>query len=379
MDTAEWGRIRQAFDAVGRQRDGHASGLFWYTDLEQAKAVAKAHGKPILSLRLLGRLDEELSCANSRFFRTTLYPDRDVAALLQGQFVLHWESVRPVPKVTIDFGDGRVLERTVTGNSIHYVLSPDGTPVDALPGLYSARAFLCGLTVAADAARKYDRLPVAERGRFLRDYHRGQLALLAVRWEEDLVRLGLAQPAVARVSHEPADPLHLDAITACETTLTKAGTERPLLQAITIAAHRAPAELEALTSEAVWLQLAAVAARGVRLAPASALLVEEKSPDAMAAGRLTRAKIATQMPVLNALQKLQRSIAEDTVRNEYQLHRRLREWFIAAKGPQDLGPLNRRVYAELFLTPDTDPWLGLLAPDAFNAIEKGGVIRTARP
>jgi hypothetical protein len=47
-----------------------------------------------------------------------------------------------VPKVTIDFGDGRKLERTVTGNSAHYILTPDGEVVDCLPGLYGPQAFL---------------------------------------------------------------------------------------------------------------------------------------------------------------------------------------------------------------------------------------------
>src|SRR5438046_2731218 len=48
------------------------SRLFWYTDLDAAKKSARDEHKPLLSLRLLGRLDEELSCANSRFFRKML-------------------------------------------------------------------------------------------------------------------------------------------------------------------------------------------------------------------------------------------------------------------------------------------------------------------
>ena len=49
--------------------------LHWFTDLRLASAEAQRTRRPILSLRLLGRLDEELSCANSRFFRKLLYPD----------------------------------------------------------------------------------------------------------------------------------------------------------------------------------------------------------------------------------------------------------------------------------------------------------------
>ena len=66
--SVHWPLIASAIDRVAAQRDAYASGLYWYTDFDQARAVSKASAKPILSLRLLGRLDEELSCANSRFF-----------------------------------------------------------------------------------------------------------------------------------------------------------------------------------------------------------------------------------------------------------------------------------------------------------------------
>src|SRR5215831_2157714 len=147
-----WNRIALALNRVGGQYDNYASGLYWYTNLEKAKAAARASGKPILSLRLLGRLDEDLSCANSRYFRTTLYPSAEINQLLKERFVLHWQSVRPAPKVTIEFGDGRKLQRTITGNSLHYVLDSDGRLVDALPGLYSAGVFVRELQQAADAA-----------------------------------------------------------------------------------------------------------------------------------------------------------------------------------------------------------------------------------
>jgi hypothetical protein len=45
----EWRRLTATLDAVSQQRDSYASRLYWYTDIEQAKAVARATGKPILS------------------------------------------------------------------------------------------------------------------------------------------------------------------------------------------------------------------------------------------------------------------------------------------------------------------------------------------
>ena len=131
-----------ALDGICNQKDAHTTLLYWFTDLPAASAEAQRTQRPILSLRLLGRLDEELSCANSRFFRKLLYPDPRINQVLRQDFVLHWESVRPVPKVTLDFGDGRRIERTLTGNSVHLVLDSKGRLVDALPGLFSPDVFL---------------------------------------------------------------------------------------------------------------------------------------------------------------------------------------------------------------------------------------------
>lgn len=64
-ENPQWLRLSAALDAVGGQRDCYASRLFWHKDFEAAKSEAQRTGKPILSLRLLGNLDEELSCANS--------------------------------------------------------------------------------------------------------------------------------------------------------------------------------------------------------------------------------------------------------------------------------------------------------------------------
>src|SRR5262249_33964268 len=81
--------LRQDIDRVAGQRDAHASRLFWYTDLDEAKAEAKRTGKPILSLRLLGKLDEEFSCANSRLFRIVLYANPTISQFLRDTYVLH--------------------------------------------------------------------------------------------------------------------------------------------------------------------------------------------------------------------------------------------------------------------------------------------------
>ena len=122
-DDASLRALRQRIDQVARQKNAHLGGLYWHTDLQEALSEARAKNLPVLSLRLLGRLDEELSCANSRFFRAILYSDPAVAALLRERYVLHWESLRPVPVLTVDFGDGRTLKRTVTGRPSRIALN----------------------------------------------------------------------------------------------------------------------------------------------------------------------------------------------------------------------------------------------------------------
>ena len=159
IEAADAGDVRwvELIDAVAQQRDATYSELYWYTDLAKAREAATASGRAILSLRLLGKLTDEYSCANSRFFRTALYSHPELAAWLRAHFILHWSSERAVPKVTVDYGDGRTVQRTITGNSAHYVLDAEGRPIDVLPGLYGPQAFRDaprGLSAAARFAQR---------------------------------------------------------------------------------------------------------------------------------------------------------------------------------------------------------------------------------
>jgi hypothetical protein len=91
----EWTHLRAQIDAAAHQKDAAWSGLYWYTSLPEALAAAKREGKPVLSLRLLGHLDEELSCANSRFFRTVLYANEEISKELRENWILHWNPCVP--------------------------------------------------------------------------------------------------------------------------------------------------------------------------------------------------------------------------------------------------------------------------------------------
>ena len=37
--------------------------------------------------------------------------------------------------------------------------------------------------------------------------------------------------------------------------------------------------------------------------------------------------------------------------------------------------LNEKVYASLFLTPNSDPWLGLFSADVYTALDNGGIVK----
>lgn len=316
---------REALDKICAQHDCYTSKLYWYTDLEAAKARARAEHKPILSLHLLGRLDEELSCANSRFFRKILYADGRISALLRKQYVLHWKTVRPVPMMTIDFGDGRVLKRTITGNSIHYLLDSDGRPIDAIPGLVAPNTFLASLSAAEALAQELASLPHPDRMSVLKQWHQERIEQALVAWESDIRKL------------EP-----------------RAAIPRTEARART-------AQLEKL-SEGRWPTIGAVHQHETGVAPE---VWKQIDPSAWKASQIAVTKMIQESPLFR---QLRFSLAEDSVRNEYQLHRQIHEWLSNAQYT-DVEALNARVYSQLFLAPLDDPWYGLKPAFAYSALE----------
>lgn len=377
---AAWEQLHDALDAIAQQRDCYASHLYWFTNLDDAKSAARAAGKPILSLRLLGRLNEEYTCANSRFFRTTLYPNAQVSQYLRDHFILHWQSVRPVPRITIDMGDGRCIERTITGNSIHYVLDSDGNPIDALPGLYGAKAFLAELDRAITAEQQASQLSGPTREAFLRNYHSTRLTENQRQLSQDLAQVTpTPTPPVLGSSSNPGQ--RPDAIAAARLAGAKSRVEVPLLRRgaqdpSTLNLDR----LDAPSSDVAWKLIAALHYDDARLDPAAVRLIQYKQPPSAAAAAIratTKAIIET--PMVRMLRNLQSSIAEDTVRNEYQLHSQIHEWFANGTAPTTLDALNSKIYAQLFLTPDSDPWLGLAPSDVFSALDGGGLVQNKNP
>ena len=355
---AQWQRISTALDTVAQQKNSYITGLYWYTDLESAKKASAASGKPILSLRLLGKLTDEFSCANSRFFRTVLYPNAEVNAVLRDRFVLHWQSVRPVPTVTIDFGDGRKLERTLTGNSIHYILDSQAQPIEALPGLYGPRAFVRQL---ASAESLFKSLSVKsgkndqQRVFALNDYYRDQHSKLSAAWMIDVQKIGGKAPQGFRI----VEGNNGEALLISPLAMTKAITETSILRAMVNATD----ELGKVTDETGWRKIAQLHSSDAVLDDRSVSLIKHQNPN------------LNEQELAQLLQKFQGLIALDTVRNEYLLHSKLYTWFVKDPVRDNVDKLNEQVYAKLFLTPNSDPWLGLFSADVYTALDNGGVKR----
>jgi hypothetical protein len=361
--TPEWQRLSTALDRVSRQKDSYLAGLYWYTDLAQAEAAAKSSSKPILSLRLLGNLDEEFSCANSRFFRSVLYPNAAVSAVLRERFILHWQSVRPAPRVTIDFGDGRKLERTITGNSIHYLLDSEGHILDALPGLYGPQAFLRQLTLARVLCDRLQGQDVAARFATLDDYHRGAIRTITAGWLHDNTIAGGNLPR--HLIREKENQNSPRAIEIAPLAMPKMAAEAGILKAIT----RDADALGSVTDEAAWTRIAEHHLADAQLDQRSLGLIQRQTQKLLTADASGSAQ-----PKFKALvQKFQLNVALDTVRNEYVMHSKLHAWLIADPLRNDLNAFNEKVYAQLFLTPRSDPWLGLYSADVYTGLENAGV------
>lgn len=436
-------RLRDALDGVAMARDTHAAGLYWHTDLAAAEAYAAATQRPILSLRMLGRLNEDFSCANSRFFRTALYANEEIGEYLRANYVLHWQSVRPAPRVTIDFGDGRVMERTLTGNSAHYVLTPDGRVVDVFPGLYGPEAFKRMLTEAYEGAR------AIMSGSLTPQQH--QARILAQLEQNLLEDLAAVQPTPVSPPAPPRDANQPDGVAAELVTMGKRMAEIEIAEAVVLPAPRAPDATEA--GRIAFAKDRAERIVAVGAAPVQTFTIDLQptgvAPAADEAGALTATKFAAESGLLTArapagrpplrlrgaspldaridalddaawaqlaarhptrldagsrrlmasklssmgtddpmwqkhsagrawrlarvASRFEESMAIDTARNDYAIRRVILGALARDAESPDVDELNSRIYAELFLTPDSDPWLGLLPDDVYVALDNDGL------
>ena len=118
-----------------------------------------------------------------------------------------------------------------------------------------------------------------------------------------------------------------------------------------------------VTDEAAWKKVAQLHPTDAELDNRSISLIKGQNPT------------ITEDDLTHLTRKFQELIALDTVRNEYLMHTKLYEWLVNDPVQDDVEKLNEKVYETLFLTPGSDPWLGLFSPEVYTALDNGGVIR----
>lgn len=138
--------------------------------------------------------------------------------------------------------------------------------------------------------------------------------------------------------------------------------------------------LDSQTTEETWQQIASLHGHDARLDNASVQLFEKlqqarfaSDPKLIAQAMLScSGTVPTNPNVTEMVAGFEKLLALDTARNEYLLHLQIHRWFTENE-VDGLDALNERVYDELFLTPRSDPWLGLTTEGSFTALPNGGV------
>lgn len=241
------------------------------------------------------------------------------------------------------------------------------------------------MLLTENAARE---LNAKDRAEFFVAHHQQSLVELDNRWANDFQNASrmfsqpLNQPAPKSLEEikaalsaanqgpqqqvkAPAPP----AAKAVKVAVTKMVVEDRLVRA---AAPAVPVDPSAVNDDRLWQAIAELQAQEAKLDAASLNLIRSENPTAAQAGRLARGKERVEDPVLRMVRSLESSIAVDTVRNEYQLHRQIHQW-LAAGEQFDVENFNERVYTQLFLTPSSDRWLGLAPADTYSALPNAGV------
>jgi len=113
-----------------------------------------------------------------------------------------------------------------------------------------------------------------------------------------------------------------------------------------------------VTDEEAWRKIAGLHSADSALDSRSIALIKNQN------AALSKDELAA------LLKRFEESVALDTVRNEYLLRSKLYGW-LSVQEQVDLSKFNDKVYAELFLTPKSDPWLGLFSKDVYTALSQG--------
>jgi hypothetical protein len=107
-----------------------------------------------------------------------LFSNSEVAKFIDETFEPVWESVRPAPLVTIDFGNGHKIVRTLQGNVATSVCDADGVVHDILPGIYTPKPYREQLVQLAALVKERNHDQGSELRSHLSEYHAKRAAAM---------------------------------------------------------------------------------------------------------------------------------------------------------------------------------------------------------
>ncbi len=127
-----------------------------------------------------------------------LFSNQEIANFINDNFEPCWKSVRDVPTVSIDFGNGKKLKRTLHGNIATFVCHQDGKVIDVLPSVYDPAAYkkqLEDLKLASEFV--LDRGHLSESK--LLEYHRVRAEIIKTGKEFSIQRKEVARSTISGV------------------------------------------------------------------------------------------------------------------------------------------------------------------------------------
>ena len=265
--------------------------------------------------------------------------------------------------------------------------------LDVLPGMYAPPAFVAELTRSLALADELARLaPAAHASRIAR-YHADATARMDAQWTA-LAGTTYLPGAVALVSEEQ---LAGALARAQRATMSKAYIEVPQLARLGFDAGSVPDDDAAWATigQRLWqlgLDAPSAAERrptGDDLVLLSATPVMRPGPTAPLAPAADRPRIldATTRALVAAVHnagpepadgetlerviaRLEQHLVADSAQNQLVLRRKIHAQL--ATGARALDDLNAWIYAEIFHTPASDPWLGLLPRTDFTGLPGDG-------
>lgn len=342
-------KFLKLFDNVCGQKDAVSSKLFWYSNVEEALAAAKKENKPVLCLQMLGNLREDFSCANSRFFRTLLYSNTKVSETLRDKYILCWESVIEVPKVTIEYPDGKKQIQTITGNSMQLVMNKDGEILDALPGLYGPEFFATWLQqFSGNTNVKTLREKQQQRIKELKN-----VELSAKLNSEDWGNIVEEE----KIENTEAP---IKALKASEISVAKTVVEAPVYSKV----FKVNKKFMKTSTKVNMSEFGFYEAYGFKNEGISAKTQE----------LIMAKKKYNSQEILATMKTTSDNLSKESIRNDVKLHVTILEWLQNESISKNKKEFVTKVYKDIFLTPLNDKRMGLYDRSIYSATTDDGFI-----